>query len=808
MSIDTDTAARPQGPLTGIFDRLETMLRPTSAGAFSANEAPLAAAIRAAARAFGRKPAPGSAPGSGEPTGDAIGRIARSAGLIAREIVLGADWQRSFALPVIAIRVSDGTPVALLPRGGGWRFVDGAAPRRPAGLDAALAADLQQRAWVLGPALADAPLTSMGLLSFGFSMKWRDLAAYSLMSALAGAALACIPMANFAVTDIVLPGRDVSLLQHVVAMLLALMLASLATRLSAALCQLRMDGRTGSMLRAAAADRMIRLSRAADAKPQSPATAALITRSAEGWHRGVWKLGLTILSGLLVAAPSLLVMTRTAPLAALLVLAVMLASIAVSSLVARAQINNLFSGPCSPTSWIGLSFEALSQIVTVRALGAEQRFFKLFSESFLGLKDRFLVSDRLGAVIHALEHALEALVVGVAIATVVILSPELTSGDSVAFAMAVMTVAGSAVSIVSGFSQACSLGMQRRMIEPFMNGTPALASVGGAPQRLRGEIVVHDLVVRPSRYLPPILDGVSLRIEPRSHIGIVGPSGSGKSTLINALLGLRRVDHGRILLDGVDLAQLDAAAVRRQIGVVGQSGRLFPGTILDNISAGVPLGRDEAWQALETAALADEVRAMPLGLSTPIGDADPVLSTGQVQRLLIARAVAHRPRVLVLDEATSALDPATEAKVAAALGALEATVIAVAHRLDTVRHCDCIHVLDDGRIVESGRYDALMAAGGLLAAMVAADARALGAMPAQETPLVAETVSPQPPPAAASGDASRTEALARSIGAALEAGARLKGARPEAERPSARQSLDDALARLERLKQVYKKPQG
>lgn len=820
----TDLAPRGN-MLDGIFDKLETMLRPASAGTFSANEAPLTAVIRAAGRPFGVKPGAGSAPGADEPMADAVQRIARSAGLIAREIALGSDWQANVALPVVAVRTLDQAPIALLPRGGSWRYVDGSAPRSPVQLLAEVADGLEDRAWVLGPAFADTPLTSNALLAYGLSNKLPDLAAYAVMSIIAGLALACIPIANMAVTEIVLPGRDVTLLQHVVAMILALILASIATRFSASLCQLRLDGRTGSILRAAAVDRMIRLARAPDAKPQSPATAALITRSVEGWHRGVWKLGLTVLSGVLIATPSLVVMTRTAPLAALLVLAVMMLAVLASSMIAKRQIAHLFNGPCSPTSWIGMSFEALAHIGTVRALAAERQFFKHFSESFLGLKDRFLVTDRMGATISALERALEPLIIAVAIITVVAFRPDLDAGSSVAFTMAVMTVAGTAVTIVNGFSQASMLGMQHRMIEPFMKGTPPPASSGSPPGKLKGRIVMHDIVVKPTSYAPPVLDGVSLSIEPGQQIGVVGPSGSGKSTLIKVLVGLSRIERGRVLIDGTDLAQLDAAAVRRQIGQVSQSGRLFPGTILDNIAAGVTLSQEDAWSALKIAALDDDVRDLPLGLSTPIGDANPVLSTGQVQRLLIARAVASRPRIIILDEATSALDPATEARVTEAISALEATVVSVAHRLDTIRHCHRIYVMDKGRVVEAGTYAELSRGQGVFSALVKAEGRTAGSVVDAEQATGDEPVpfaSAQAPLARSVGNATPQEPrealhLLRMATVVRQAATRPKpGMRQvtvlasEHDAPSGnglpdtpKATIDDAVARITRLKQVY-----
>jgi ABC-type bacteriocin/lantibiotic exporter with double-glycine peptidase domain len=167
------------------------------------------------------------------------------------------------------------------------------------------------------------------------------------------------------------------------------------------------------------------------------------------------------------------------------------------------------------------------------------------------------------------------------------------------------------------------------------------------PSVLSGMLNLDRVTVRRDPNARPILDGVSLSVKPGEHIAIVGPSGSGKTTLLRTILGLETLEHGRVRYDGVGLDQLDAAAVRRQIGVVGQSGQLFPGTILENISLGLRLSMDDAWRALEQAAIDDEVRALPLGLSTPIGDAGSVFSGGQVQRLLIARALAQAPRIVV-----------------------------------------------------------------------------------------------------------------------------------------------------------------
>jgi len=238
--------------------------------------------------------------------------------------------------------------------------------------------------------------------------------------------------------------------------------------------------------------------------------------------------------------------------------------------------------------------------------------------------------------------------------------------------------------------------------------------------RLSGGIELNNVTFRYKEDMPPVLDDLSLKIRPGQYVAIVGKTGCGKSTLMRVMLGFETPQKGAVYYDGRDLNRIDLKSLRRRIGAVMQNGKLFTGDIFSNITISAPwLTLDDAWEAAELAGMADDIRAMPMGMHTLIAEGQGGVSGGQRQRLLIARAVAPKPKILMFDEATSALDNLTQKQVSEALDRMKCTRIVIAHRLSTIRQCDRIIVLDKGHIVEDGSYEELIEKGGAFAELVA-----------------------------------------------------------------------------------------
>ncbi|WP_432967427.1 ATP-binding cassette domain-containing protein [Dactylosporangium sp. CA-233914] len=268
---------------------------------------------------------------------------------------------------------------------------------------------------------------------------------------------------------------------------------------------------------------------------------------------------------------------------------------------------------------------------------------------------------------------------------------------------------GAVLVVVAGSVELLAALPRLEVLAPVLEADPERLPDRVDPGDLCGEIHINDVTFSYQPDEPPVLSGVSLLVRPGEFVAIVGPSGCGKSTLLRLLLGFERPTTGAVLYDGQDLAELDVQAVRRQCGVVLQDGMLFAGSLRENIAGAGTYPLERLWEAARMAGLDGDIASFPMGMGTNVPFGGGTLSVGQRQRVLIARALVHRPRMLFFDEATSALDNRTQEIVTQSTRALAASRVIIAHRLSTVMNADRIVVMDKGTVVQQGTYPELMA---------------------------------------------------------------------------------------------------
>ena len=399
----------------------------------------------------------------------------------------------------------------------------------------------------------------------------------------------------------------------------------------------------------------------------------------------------------------------------------LLALVAVSLLLGRLQMRHHREALKMQGAMDGMLFQMLTGLAKLRVANAEPYVFARWAGLFAAQRRTTLRARRWAAAQLAFNGLFTPVASAVLLAVIwlfLIQGEESSAFGLTAFLIAFSAfgqLAGGVTGLIGAATTVIALIPLIERVKPVLQAEPETAEERTDPGDLTGDIELRDVHFRYQPDSEKVLGGVSLRIRPGDYVAIVGPSGSGKSTIYRLLVGFERPDSGAVLFDGHDLLNLDLEAVRRHLGVVLQDGQPVADTILNNVAGSSRLRTDDIWEALRAAGLEDDVRAMPMGLHTMLHEGGGGLSGGQRQRLLIARALARKPRILLLDEATSALDNHTQSVVQNSLGKLNITRIMIAHRLSTVRDVDRIYVLDQGRIAESGRYDELIARDGVFA---------------------------------------------------------------------------------------------
>lgn len=707
-------------------------------------ETPLLIAAGAVGKALGVTICP---PGESEdPTyvKEPLEAIARASRLRLRRILLRPGWWQRDGGPILAYTCDDRRPVALLPMPGHtYEMLDPIESGLMAGganelsamvgqqtieskrvrVTEAIANTLDPVAYIFYRPLPDGDLSALDLLKFTVRGRMKDVVTVLLMGALATLVGMLVPQATAVLIDRAIPFGDGQLLVQMGVGLLAASFGSAAFRLAQAIASMRVETASDATLQAAVWDKLLKLrseffrqysigdlnSRVSGITAIRRTLSGTVIQSIFSGFFSLLNLGL-----LFYYSPQLGI------------LALMVAAVVVGVTMVTGSLLIKKQKPLVEMQGriYGLIVQLINGVPKLRIAGAEERAFAHWG-------NQYAEQLRLDLSTQQLEDWTEVFNTMVPTVTTIMLfwlatalihpangGSALTTGTFLAFNVAFGTFISGAASLSNSIIEILEVVPLWQRSQPILRAVPEVDANKANPGRLTGSIWVDHATFRYREDGPLILDDVSVRAEPGEFIALVGPSGSGKSTILRLLLGFESPASGTVSYDGQDLSGLDVSAVRRQLGVVLQNGRISAGTMYENIAGGALISMDQAWDAAEKSGLADDLRAMPMQLHTVVSEGGSNLSGGQRQRLVIARALALGPKILYLDEATSALDNRTQAIVTESLDRMNVTRVVVAHRLSTIRNADRIYVLESGRVVQEGSYDELAKQPGLFAQLI------------------------------------------------------------------------------------------
>ncbi|GIE91023.1 ATP-binding cassette domain-containing protein [Actinoplanes regularis] len=641
----------------------------------------------------------------------ALHAVARASGLHVREVRLPGGWSRRDLGPMIGWRRTgdDGKEeaVALVHHRGGYRTLD---PQTGATLplDAAEIARFGEAATVVQVPL---PLASTlgDVLRGGLRGGRRDLTGLVLTAAVvAGLGLAIPLMSGRVLGAVAGQGTGDGLLQSA-ALLVSSALVAALVGIAQNLRLLRVEGRVELGSQLAVWDRLMRLPAQFFSRTTSGelANAVLGITFVRESLSGVLAQG--VLAGVTVVA-DLLLLAIIDIRVALSGFALLAATSVLAWVCGRAVMRRMHRALPAEHRAAARTNQLLGGITKVQIAAAEDRAYSWWSAANSTARAELQRVRRVQAVLAAAagvlpiagQLALFALLAGP-------LAGRLTIEDFFVVNVAFALLLGAALVLVTAGIEVVAAVPRLADLHEIIDAEPEKRPDRADPGEIRGEISLHNVTFAYHADQPPILDDVSFTVRPGEFVAVVGPSGCGKSTLLRLLLGFEEPRSGSVRYDGQDLWELDVQAVRRQCGVVLQDGTLFAGSLRENLCGAGSYPLDRVWEAVRMAGLEQDVQALPMGLGTMVPFGGGTLSVGQRQRVLIARALIHHPRVLFFDEATSALDNRTQEVVTSSTRQLAASRIIIAHRLSTVRDADTILVMDRGRIVQRGDYDMLMA---------------------------------------------------------------------------------------------------
>jgi len=555
-------------------------------------------------------------------------------------------------------------------------------------------------------------VTPMEVIRFGFRWATDDVKNFLLISMAVGLLGLIVPVATGIIFSSVIPDAEYNRLTQIITGIFVGSISVTLFQIMQSICLIRIETKMKIPIQAAVWDRILSL-------PCS------FFRQFSSGDLASRSLGIDYISGQLfsgLALPSLLGAiyalfnflllfyydSSLAIIASIIsiILVIIISLTSYYQLYYQRELQKI-SGKLS-----GFVFQLINGISKLRVSGAHTLAFTKWAEYFSQQK-RY--SFKIGLIQNFLGsfNSTVPIITGIALFSFIIYQTAnhvatISTGNFIAFNAAFTAFISAMMQLGLSIAMLINIVPVFERIKPIFETPPEIDENKLDAGELTGKVEVNHLTFKYKKDGPDILKDISFHVAPGEFIAFVGPSGAGKSTILRLLLGFESPVEGSVYYDEQNLAGLDLASVRSQTGVVIQNSKVMSGEIYYNIIGSSLLTMDDAWEAARLAGIEDDIKAMPMGMHTIVSEGGETFSGGQRQRLLIARAIARKPKIIIFDEATSALDNTTQAIVTESLNKLNATRIVIAHRLSTIINADRIYVVKDGSIVQNGTYKELI----------------------------------------------------------------------------------------------------
>lgn len=648
-----------------------------------------------------------------------VPQIAARSGITCRLVRLSSEeyWWRSNNGSLLAFRKADDAPVAIVPNHFGSNSLHDPGSAKSRKITKKVSGELHDYAYMFIEPLPRTPISFRGLLSFLFRNLGSDIARIVTPGIVLGFISLLPAIAIGLLVDWLFVSQSVNLIGLVIATLLCSSVLGLLLQLYQHGSLLQVEGRSGIRLTAAFMDRILRLSRR-DLHEVTSGDLAERAMSFNYFRDNLSGAVMQSLASALFFLPAVVLLYVFDPVLAGITMAVGLMSFISIVAIGMSQVRWQKQYLRIHQSLAGKMLQYINGMAKLRTSGAESAVFAQWAQDYREKKHAELKIKQLQAV--GLATAMTIPSFGAAmlfLTTFTFESNVLDIGDFLVVYTAAMVFLTAVAQFGNSLSVLASALPAFQRIKPILTREVDDSSTTlpwATTATLTGDIRLDHVSFSYEVDDEPVIEDVSIHVEPGEFVAIVGESGSGKSTLLRLLLGLEKPSTGAVFYDNRNIQHSNLRMLRRNIGVVVQRGELTPGTILDNIIGTTgDASEEDAWLAAEKAAVGREIEAMHMGMYTQVSEDVTLFSGGQTQRILIAAALVRNPSILVLDEATNWLDNECQAEVMQNISSMVCTRIVVAHRLSTIKNADKIYVMSEGKVVEQGTYDELTRADGV-----------------------------------------------------------------------------------------------